>query len=73
MARPYSLDLRERVVSAVASGQTCRSVASNFDVAVATVVKWVGRFRRTGIQHLFKDCLAFLIAFAQFRCLPPML
>ena len=48
MARPYSLDLRERVVSAVASGQTCRSVASNFDVAVSTVVKWVGRFRRTG-------------------------
>ena len=48
MARPYSLDLRERVVSAVASGQTCRAVASNFDVAVSTVVKWVGRVRRTG-------------------------
>jgi transposase len=28
MARAYSLDLRERVVAAVAAGQSCRSVAS---------------------------------------------
>jgi hypothetical protein len=26
MARPYSLDLRERVVPAVASGQSCRLI-----------------------------------------------
>ncbi len=28
MARPYSLDLRERVVARVARGETCRSAAS---------------------------------------------
>lgn len=39
MARPYSLDLRERVVASVASGQTCRAVAELFDVSVASVVK----------------------------------
>jgi transposase len=48
MARSYSLDLRERVVSAVAAGQTCRQVAGTFKVSVASVVKWSQRFRATG-------------------------
>ena len=48
MARAYSLDLRERVVCAVASGQSCRQVASTFGVSVASVVKWSQRFRMTG-------------------------
>lgn len=48
MARPYSLDLRERVVSAVLAGESCRSVAVRFGVAVSTVVKWSQRHRRTG-------------------------
>ena len=48
MARAYSLDLRERVVGAVAAGRTCRSVASTFGVSVASVVKWSQRFRSTG-------------------------
>jgi transposase len=48
MARPYSLDLRERVVAAVADGATCREVAALFDVAVSSVVKWSGRKRSTG-------------------------
>jgi transposase len=30
MARAYSLDLRKRVVAAVAGGQTCRTVAERF-------------------------------------------
>jgi transposase len=30
MARAYSFDLRERVVRAVASGQSCRAVAASF-------------------------------------------
>jgi transposase len=46
MARAYSLDLRERVVAAVASGQSCRSVAKTFMVNVASVVKWSQRQRR---------------------------
>ena len=48
MARAYSLDLRERVVGAVAAGQSCRAVASTFKVSVASVVKWSQRFRATG-------------------------
>jgi hypothetical protein len=39
MARAYSLDLRERVVAAVADGQPCRAVVSPFRVSVASVVK----------------------------------
>ncbi len=48
MARPYSLDLRERVVRAVLSGQSCRAVAEVFGVSVASVVKWSQRQRATG-------------------------
>ena len=48
MLRPYSLDLRERVVAAVESGQTCRAVAETFGVSVASVVKWSQRHRATG-------------------------
>jgi transposase len=48
MGRAYSLDLRERVVAAVASGESCRTVAATFKVSVASVVKWSQRFRATG-------------------------
>jgi transposase len=48
MARPYSLDLRERVVAAVAGGESCRAVAATFKVSVASVVKWSQRFRSEG-------------------------
>ena len=48
MARAYSLDLRERVVAAVAAGQSCRAVATTFMVSVSSVVKWSQRYRATG-------------------------
>ena len=48
MVRPLSNDLRERVVAAVADGETCRAVAARFGVAVSSVVKWAQRHRRTG-------------------------
>lgn len=48
MVRPYSNDLRERVVSAILSGESCRSVASRFGVAVSSAVKWSQRYRSTG-------------------------
>ena len=48
MARPYSRDLRDRVVAAVASGCTCRATAALFGVSVASVVKWSQRWRATG-------------------------
>jgi transposase len=45
MARPYSLDLRERVVARVEAGDSCRAVAALFGVSVASVVKWSQRKR----------------------------
>jgi transposase len=48
MVRPYSVDLRKRVVAAVEKGQSCRAVAETFDVGVASVVKWSQRYRATG-------------------------
>jgi len=48
MARPYSLDLRERVVAAIAAGESCRAAAATYKVSVASVVKWSQRFRTTG-------------------------
>jgi putative transposase len=48
MVRPYSLDLRERVISALESGDSCRAVALRFGVAVSTAVKWGQRRRATG-------------------------
>ncbi len=48
MTRPLSIDLRERAVAAVLAGETCRSVAARFSVAVSSVVKWSQRYRKTG-------------------------
>jgi len=49
MAKPYSLDLRERVVATVVEGGLSRrQAASVFDVAISTVVHWVRRFHETG-------------------------
>jgi len=48
MTRPMSIDLRERAVAAVLAGESCRSVAARFSVAVSSVVKWSQRYRATG-------------------------
>jgi len=48
MTRPLSNDLRERVVGAIAAGESCRSVARRFAIAVSTAVKWSQRHRATG-------------------------
>jgi transposase len=48
MVRPYSLDLRERVVAAAEGGQPCRAVANRFGVSTSSVVKWRQRARATG-------------------------
>lgn len=48
MTRPYSMDLRERVVAAVSAGQTRRAVAKVFDLGQATVVRWVDRQQTCG-------------------------
>ena len=48
MPRPYSQDLRERVVGAVEAGSSARAAARLFGVSASTAVKWVQRWRRTG-------------------------
>ena len=49
MSRPYSLDLRERVVAAVESGGlSCHRAAAQFGVGVSTAIRWVARQRKTG-------------------------
>ena len=48
MPRPYSQDLRNRVVGSVAGGRSRRATAKIFSVSVATVVRWSQRFGGTG-------------------------
>ena len=48
MTRPYSNDLRERVVRAHLAGEPIRSVAARFGVEVSCVPRWEARYRKTG-------------------------
>lgn len=48
MTRPLSNDLRERVVVAIAAGESCRTVAARFGIAVSSAVKWSQRYRASG-------------------------
>jgi transposase len=48
MGKPYSMDLRERVQAAVASGQSRRAAARHYDVSASFAVKLADRVSRTG-------------------------
>ena len=48
MAKPYSDDLRERVVSAVEGGSSRHGAAGQFAVSVSFVIKLMQRFHATG-------------------------
>ncbi len=48
MTRPYSMDLRERAVAAVESGQSRHTAAKLFKVGVSSVIRWCQRQRATG-------------------------
>jgi transposase len=48
MVRPYSMDLRERVVAAVEAGESRRSAARRFGVSESVAVKWLQRVANTG-------------------------
>ena len=48
MARPYSRDLRERVVGAVESGVSRRKAAAVFGIGIATVIEWMRVWRQSG-------------------------
>ena len=48
MAKPYSQDLRGRVVRAVLAGQSRRKAARSFDVSASCVIKLMQQFEITG-------------------------
>ena len=48
MAKPYSMDLRERAMRRVAAGESARSVAAVLKGSASSVIKWAQRQRRTG-------------------------
>lgn len=49
MGRPYSMDLRDRVVQAVeVEGLSRRQAAARFGIGEATAIKWLQRVRETG-------------------------
>ena len=49
MGKPYSMDLRERVLTSVLEGGLSRNKAAvQFAVAPSTVITWVKRYQETG-------------------------
>ena len=49
MARPYSMDLRQRVIGAVEEDRLSRNeAASRFGVSASAAIKWVKRYETTG-------------------------
>jgi transposase len=53
MGRPYSLDLRQRVVGAVHSGMSCEEAAQHYEVSESSAIRWVRRERETGSPAAF--------------------
>src|SRR5260221_13976116 len=48
MPKPYSDDLRERVVEAVVAGASRREAAESFSLSASSAVRWLQRWRDTG-------------------------
>ncbi|GEM_PF-609169 len=48
MSKALSVDLRRRVVEAVAAGASCRAAAARFEVGVSSAIRWLARARTRG-------------------------
>ncbi|WP_371825163.1 IS630 family transposase [Bradyrhizobium sp. CCBAU 53340] len=48
MGKPYSLDLRKRVVAAIEGGMSRNQAARQFGVAISTAIGWMQRVEETG-------------------------
>jgi putative transposase len=48
MGKPYSMDLRSRVVAAVEGGLSRNEAARRFNIAISTAINWVRRKQDTG-------------------------
>jgi transposase len=55
MPRPYSQDLRDRVIDAALSGKSARGSAAHFGVGIATAIVWVRRMRESGDRSARKQ------------------
>jgi transposase len=48
MPKPYSADMRERVIARVEAGASRREAAEHFEISASAAVKWVKLFHETG-------------------------
>ncbi len=48
MSRPYSLDLRERVVASIEAGASRHETAERFNVSASSAIRWMQRFKQSG-------------------------
>jgi transposase len=48
MSKALSVDLRERVVAAVAAGASCRAAAARFGVSASSAIRWCAQARQVG-------------------------
>ena len=70
MGKPYSMDLRERVVAAVETGGlSCHQAAAQFGVGVSTVIVWMRRLRETAALRLAEERAQVVGNFGRAPCL----
>ena len=48
MGKPYSLDLRKRVVAAIEGGLSRNQAAKRFGIGISTAINWMPRQQNTG-------------------------
>jgi len=48
MPKPYSADIRARVIARVEAGASRREAAEHFDISPSAAIKWAKLFRETG-------------------------
>ncbi len=48
MSKALSVDLRERVVAAIAAGVSCRAAAARFGVGASSAIRWWALHRQAG-------------------------
>ena len=60
MGKPYSLDLRKRVVAAIEGGMSRNQAAKRFGVAISTAINWMKRVDETGSFAPISRCVGSL-------------
>jgi transposase len=48
MSKALSVDLRERVVAAIAAGASCRAAAARLGVSASSAIRWRAQLREAG-------------------------